>query len=79
MGSLEVVSDVAVEHLANLVEHQIEHSACSHGMHHFGSQAFGEHLGAFFGKHLSDCLARPTLLTDDYDLECIHQQDSDNT
>jgi hypothetical protein len=48
-------------------------------VHHFGGQALGEHLSAFFGKHLSDCLMRAALLADDYNLECIHQQDSDNT
>jgi len=79
MGSLEVVTDVAVKGLSYLVQHQIEHGACRNGVHHFCGQALGEHLSAFFGKHLSDSLMRAALLADDYNLECIHQQDSDNT
>ena len=73
MGSLEVVTDVAVKGLSYLVQHKIEHGACCDGVHHLCGQALGQHLSAFFGKHLSDCLVRPALLADDYDLESIHQ------
>ena len=72
MGSLEVVTDVAVKGLSYLVQHKIEHGACRDSMNHFGGQALGEHLSAFFGKHLSDCLMRAALLADDYYLESIH-------